>query len=338
MSDDSEAGLSDGESGSEDERAAIEANKARAIEAEKARDAQKKARGSSSSKKRRSVVVLNDVSASAPSASGSSEPASKRMREADPIAIAEAMGRSIVSSMNSLPGYKIPKNPKPNADEEVSWVEEDTILVEETIHLKDNSVDILDLDTRAKLRVPNAAADSWWVKAWTSQKLTSPIRGASLYLENIQGANRPNDDIIMKFHDRSSPIKLLHFASKNVDVSDDSSTVTHSKGKTWVMKKDWQKLESMEEVVDAVENWSSLVFMVRWMSHEALAFKRVMTDMRWLSGLGKDEKEQVSWVEETANSVLSANVQRAGQGRPPMVYEEIRKKVSHYWFNLIKLY
>ena len=42
--------------------------------------------------------------------------------------------------------------------------------------------------------------------------------------------------------------------------------------------------------------------------------------------LFQDEKEQVSWVEEIANSVLSTNAQRAGQGRPPLTYEEIRKK------------
>lgn len=325
---------SDEGSGSEDEREALEANRKRALEAEKAMEAHRREKEGSSGRKRRSVVVVSDLRASASTVSSRQEtqdqpPKRRKEKESDPLAIAEAMGRSMIHEMASMQGtgYKIPKKAKPSADEEEAWEEEDTIMVEETVELKDNSVDILDLETRAKMRVPNAAADSWWTKAWTSQRMTHPVRGASLFLENLQGANRPNDDIIMKFHDRCTAFKLLHFASKNADVSDDSSTVTHSKGKTWVMKKDWMKLDNMEEVVDAVENWTSICFMTRWQSHEALAFRRVMTDLRWLSGLGRDEKEQVSWVEETANSVLSANVQRAGQGRPPMVYEEIRKKV-----------
>ena len=81
--------------------------------------------------------------------------------------------------------------------------------------------------------------------------------------------------------------------------------MTHQRGKTWVLKKNWDKLESMEgkgrsfvtgfmltylpmiEVVDSVNNWCSLTLMTRWMSHEALAFMRVMADLRWMSGLGK---------------------------------------------------
>ena len=43
----------------------------------------------------------------------------------------------------------------------------------------------------------------------------------------------------------------------------------------------------MIEVVDSVNNWCSLTLMTRWMSHEALAFMRVMADLRWMSGLGK---------------------------------------------------
>ena len=69
--------------------------------------------------------------------------------------------------------------------------------------------------------------------------------------------------------------------------------MTHKKGNSWVLKKNWEKLENMEEVIDALMNWSSLTIMTRWMSHEALSFIRVMVDLRWLSGLGRDEKEQV---------------------------------------------
>ena len=67
--------------------------------------------------------------------------------------------------------------------------------------------------------------------------------------------------------------------------------------------------------------------MLRWMSYEANAFRRVMVDLRWCSGLGNDLKEQIKWVEDLADSVFNSNAQRAGQGRHPLNYEEIRKKV-----------
>ena len=166
--------------------------------------------------KRRSVVIMNEVQASpapGPAPSAASSTASvhppKRRREdkgaaPDPLAVAAAMGRSIVSELAVLQSYKIPKkSSRPNADEDESWVEEETLMVEEaSLSFKDNSVDVLALELRSKLRVPNSSAESWWTKDWSHQRVCKPIRGSSLYLENLQGANRPNDDVIMKFHDR----------------------------------------------------------------------------------------------------------------------------------------
>ena len=54
----------------------------------------------------------------------------------------------------------------------------------------------------------------------------------------------------------------------------------------------------MIEVVDSVNNWCSLTLMTRWMSHEALAFMRVMADLRWMSGLGKVCWTMVSMTED----------------------------------------
>ena len=52
--------------------------------------------------------------------------------------------------------------------------------------------------------------------------------------------------------------------------------------------------------------------------------------IRWGSGLGRDEKEQIAWVEDICNTVFSVNAQRAGQGRHPMTYDDIRKKVRNH--------
>ena len=128
-------------------------------------------------------------------------------------------------------------------------------------------------------------------------------------------------------HDRMAPLKLSYFASKNQDLSNEDREVTHKKGSTWKMTKNWGKLSSMEEVVDAIENWAAVILMTRWMSHEAGAFRRVMVDFRWMAGVSASEKEQVDWCEEAANKVLTANANRASQGKGPLTYEDVRKKV-----------
>ena len=45
-----------------------------------------------------------------------------------------------------------------------------------------------------------------------------------------------------------SPMKLIYLASKNQDISMDSTEITHKKGKSWSVKKDWGKFDTMEEV------------------------------------------------------------------------------------------
>ena len=132
---------------------------------------------------------------------------------------------------------------------------------------------------------------------------------------------------MFQMHDRMAPIKLSYLASKNQDLSNEDREVTHKKGSTWKMSKNWGKLASMEEVVDAIENWGAIVMMTRWMSHEAAAFRRVMVDLRWMAGVSASEKEQVDWCEEAANKILTANANRASQGKGPLTYEDVRKKV-----------
>ena len=63
---------------------------------------------------------------------------------------------------------------------------------------------------------------------------------------------------------------------------------------------------------------------LRWYSHEALATRRVLADYRWMAALGDTVKEQVTWIEDLVNKVMSRNKTRAGEYRPPLTYNEIR--------------
>ena len=349
---------SDAGTDSEDERRVREQNRLRSVAAAQVAPPQPQAQaaplqngGQTRARKRRSssVVTLNSVAAPAGGTAQVPTPVKRTRKkkaaaapQPDTTAVAEEIGKALGLTLgntlgNTLQTFIIPKKSskveKPEDDEDLE--EEDTIMVEEDVSIKDNSEDTLDLALRSKIRVPNAAAESWWAKSWTSQRTSRPIRGASLYLEDLQGATRPNDTSIMKFHDRMSPMKLIYLASKNQDVSSDSTELTHKKGKSWTLKKDWVshclirklsltltlielqgKFETMEEVVDAVENWSSLTFMTRWMSYEASAFRRVMADLRWVMLL------EIPWQANITSYVLSGGA-RGWAG--------MRRSRSHGW-------
>ena len=128
-------------------------------------------------------------------------------------AITASMGAAISAGMSAtmkqmmeqqktqheqMRAYVVPKKGQDLVDDEDTYEEEDTVTVDESVHLVDNSVDVLDYAVRSKLRVPNSSSDVWWGKATVSQRVCRPVRGSSLYLENIQGATRPNDRVCKK--------------------------------------------------------------------------------------------------------------------------------------------
>ena len=105
--------------------------------------------------------------------------------------------------------------------------------------------------------------------------------------------------------------KLVYFSSKNQDVSNDKQTIKHRTASHWTVEKNWEPLASMDEVIDSLDNWVTLTQCVRWYSHEAVACRRVLSDVRWMAGVASTEKDQVTWCEDICNKVLSRNKQRA---------------------------
>ena len=215
LSNDDGSESSAGETDSEDERAVLAQNKSRGVAAAQVTQVQPQQpqaqTGAKKARRSASVVHVNTITAGTPSVAApamttqpqaSTRRTSKRAANVglDPVAMAEAMGKSMGACLNdTLKQFVIPKKArveKPEEDEDLE--EEETVLVEESMFIRDNSLDTLDFALRSKIRVPNAAADTWWSKNWISQRTTHPIRGASLFLEDLQGSSRPNDVSIMK--------------------------------------------------------------------------------------------------------------------------------------------
>ena len=201
--------LSD-ESEDESDAAILEANKRRAEEAEqriKQRDEDRRRRRES--RTRRSGGTISEL-VEAPQNGRPSLSPSPLKRPADQMSAMsamEAMGLSMARSLES--SLKVIVDPlktslakRSKSDGDLSEPEEDPVLNVESVELSDNNVDVLNMDLRAKLRIPNGPCSEWWSKAWAGQRTTRPVLGASLYLDNFQGSTRPSDSTIKRFHDR----------------------------------------------------------------------------------------------------------------------------------------
>ena len=191
---------------SDDDALILEENRKRAEEAEQAArrmEEERRLRRVSRSS-RRSARVADLVSAPVQGPSGAQK---RPTEETDPVSAMQAMGVSMVETLgNSLKALVDPlksslaKRARGEADH--SDEEEETILNVESVELNDNNTDILNMELRTKLRTPNGPAKDWWTKAWSGQRTTRPVLGASLYLDNYQGSTRPSDSTIKRFHDR----------------------------------------------------------------------------------------------------------------------------------------
>ena len=208
--------LSD-DSEEESDLAILEANRKRAEEAEqRIRQREEDRRLRRESRSRRSGGTISElVEAPLPGVSGlqngrlSLSPSSLK-RPADQmstLSAVEAMGLTMARSLES--GLKVLVDPlkaslakRSKAEGDLSEPEEDTVLNVESVELSDNNVDVVNMDLRAKLRIPNGPCSEWWSKAWAGQRTTRPVLGASLYLDNFQGSTRPSDSTIKRFHDR----------------------------------------------------------------------------------------------------------------------------------------
>ena len=229
--------FSEAESNSEEERELRAENKARREEAAKAKiDLDLAEKAKRKGRKRKSLTITSQVSMAplvTEPGNGGQRPQTQTSKKtkraasaAGPLvstpgapvtleAITASMGAALSSGMSAtmtqmieqqqkqheqMRAYVVPKKAQEMAagDDEDNYEEEDTIMVDESVQLRDNSVDVLDYAVRSKLRVPNSSADIWWGKSSVSQRVCRPVRGSSLYLENIQGATRPNDGICKK--------------------------------------------------------------------------------------------------------------------------------------------
>ena len=92
------------------------------------------------------------------------------------------------------------------------------VLTEKLWKLRDNGVDILDMDIRHLLRTPTSSPETWFKPPFRG-RVSRPIRGANLNMEPCLGHARVHDTTIRRCHDRTALLTTRMLLSKNADVS-----------------------------------------------------------------------------------------------------------------------
>ena len=162
------------------------------------------------------------------------------------------------------------------AEEEDAQEDEDEepVLIDETVHLKDDAVNIVDLKLRNRLLQLNNDPAKIWTRANGAGdiRFVQPVRGSSLYLEHLM-PGRVSALTLREFHCSSKRLYAKHFLTKNAGIEEDDdkrelSVTKKGKGAIAHIAPKFEEAESLWEVVDGVKNYVAATHMVRPYSYE----------------------------------------------------------------------
>ena len=207
--------------------------------------------------------------------------------------------------------------------------EETPVLTDKTWKLRDNGVDVVDMELRHLLRAPTSSPDTWWKPPFRS-RTSRPIRGAGMNMESCIGHARIHDSTIKRCHDRAALINTKMLLARNADISiKDVKLVKLGEDKLSYDRK-WASPDTVSEVAEAVQNYTALIYYIRGYSFEAIAISRALHDAGWLLGVVSEEKEQLELLEAVLDKLLSRNAQRARTSLPPMTHDQCRAAIRTF--------
>ena len=161
--------------------------------------------------------------------------------------------------------------------------EDEVVLFDKKIHVKDNGVDVVNMELRHCLRTPSGEPATWWRPPFKS-KVSRPIRGAGLSMEAAMGPARVNDATIRRAHDRASCLTTRMLLTRNADVSIKDSKTLKVEGNTISSDRKWSAPEEAWEIAEAIQNYTTLTYYIRNYSFEGLAVQRCFHDYGYFLG------------------------------------------------------
>ena len=277
--------------------------------------------------KKRGRQEESDDSSSSSNTDSSDDDSAKRKKRRREARIAKKAAAGAVKEMKKADKKKKKKRRTRSETDSDSDLEAEPELLEETVELKDDGVSELNMELRHKLRVPNADPAGWWRPPFASRKIT-PVRGSSMYLEAHMGASRVNPAALKMMHDRVAGLKIRMLLAKNAEVSIRENKILKLDGNSVLMDKKWAGPESVAEIVEALHNFCAAIHMTRAYSYEGLSLMRASHDVGFFLGVVESEKQQMEWLEQAIDSVLTGNAQKAREGKCPLTYDQIKNKFS----------
>ena len=161
--------------------------------------------------------------------------------------------------------------------------EEEVVLLDKKVHVRDNGVDVVNMDLRHSLRTPSSEPATWW-RAPFKSRVSRPIRGAGLSMEAAMGPARVNDATIRRAHDRASCLTTRMLLTRNADVSIKDSKTLKVEGNTISSDRKWSAPEEAWEIAEAIQNYVTLTYYIRNYSFEGLAIQRCFHDFGYFLG------------------------------------------------------
>ena len=208
----------------------------------------------------------------------------KRKKGSDSDSDMKAFIKGIAEiAKKSKKSKKKKKRSRSSSSDSSASEDEEVVLIDKKVHVKDNGVDVVDMDLRHSLRTPTGEPATWWRPPFKS-RVSRPIRGAGLSMEAALGPARVNDATIRRAHDRASCLTTRMLLTRNADVSIKDSKTLKVEGNTISSDRKWAPPEEVWEVVEALQNYVTLTYYIRNYSFEGLAIQRCLHDFGYFLG------------------------------------------------------
>ena len=230
-------------------------------------------------------------------------------------------------------------NQKRRRDDELE--EEEPVLIDEMVQVKDDSINIIDMGIRQRLKNPNSCPSEWW-DASVMEKRCWPVMGQNMYLTHLM-PGRVNALTIRKIHDRSVLVTVKGLSSKNSGVCGEKKMVyklqqsTDDEDTILMGGRNYTDCKTVYDVVESVFNFAAICHQVRPYSYEALSLLRCLHHVRFFFGVTEDAKLQKQLLEKLIGEVFGYNQRRGAERKSPASFRKCLElaKVSIGWVGMV---
>ena len=202
--------------------------------------------------------------------------------------------------------------------------EEEPVMWDEMVHVKDDGHSVVDMHIRQKLRNPNCDPMEWWQPS-VMEKISKPVIAQQLYLSHLM-PGRVNQRTIRRFHDRSILMTTKALATANSGITGEKKMtyrLQHTEEDETLLTggRAYQECKTCFDVVESVLNMGALTHQIRPYSFEAWSLLRAMHHVRYFYGVGDCPKTQMGLLQKFIGEVFGYNQRRGAERKSPASFK-----------------